>query len=545
MRQLRIIDPTTSQNLLAFYRDRIAFIFEHHIRPDEYRTLTSANLPRMRGLLSISHEFFDDAVRYTGPAPPGFSTPLDQASTDWTATRPFETLNPNSYRNGSALDIHAAQLKQMGQGKAGCCPSTRGVLGRDSGIALSNATSGGSADLKHTGSDTQTYVMRELGRRLEELQSEPNRNLSLSGASAITSLGVLQASPPMSDCNGASNDAPTSTGGGSWAKVAAIADIQPQSNADSHFANHCSLSHQRARLQSDSSGHHVNPTQTRSEAGEIPHPATEPHLNQFRVVWLFNIPPSYTSLQVSRHVTSGPVFSLSMELDVAPHLPGLSACIIFQHAAHAEDFLLSNNCSVIFPELPSGDGHADPETSQNVGTRNKYHKDAPNASLELGPPYPLSNQDEIFAAMEPPLMARRRVKWARSRLFHAVPISTFKRDVLKLVGGHENVEMWHFYNPGECTVVFASVATAYLVVSTFGVWGAAKTKGVLKKGANELDKIKADGRYMGVEVAFCKDFNEAPAGKIISSFGVGGGVSAGIPGYEGIYEGPKIRINAL
>lgn len=701
-------DPTTAQRLQGFYDDKIAFVFQHHIRPNEYQSLFSGGLTRIRGLLNLSHGFFDDALKYMGPAPPGLGDQalagkpalagsgtvvldqnfvatltdfwliaLEHTSTsdspagehvpawerenhrqrnlypvnDWASIyRPTATsTNMNPYGTHKSTDSPFGNFGAVGQGKP--APKLNKFLeSDDSRSSMRYSPVKGPTKYTETFQDysrplldvsngrsapegiktERELAMRDLERRLEELRARPlkdstnilpaapsnglnpsptsrqsqafsheqawldglkNRNiqsrptfeeaLNSGDPRSLTPPRdfVLQPSPPSSEERDGIIRPPTTTGmSGSWAKVAAIPEMTTAPaafTADSHFANHgprySSTSVGRPRTISQvSAGGSSKPLHLRelSSGSTGEEGAVEPYESQLRVVWLFNVPPSYTALQVSRHITSGPLFSLSMETNVAPHVPGLSACIIFAASADAKAFLLAQNCSVAFPAATANQGIGSqeedasdvlpaPETSQNAGTRTAYARDgAPNATLQLGNPYPIATHTAVFAAMrDPHRQARRRVKWARARLFHCVPLGTFKRDVLRLVrsagAGTNAVELWHFYNPGECTVVFSSVAVAMRVVAAFQLWSRAKVPksgaAGLKRGAGEVEKVRADGRYVGVEVAFCKDFNEAPPGKLVSSYGPssGVGVAEGVKGYEGAFEGPRVRVDVL
>lgn len=111
--------------------------------------------------------------------------------------------------------------------------------------------------------------------------------------------------------------------------------------------------------------------------------------------------------------------------------------------------------------------------------------------------------------------------------------------------GYENIELFHFYNPGEGTVVFASVGVAAACLAKFEVWRAEKLEGYARWTKEEygtpkkmtigrLDKVK--GKYEGVDVGFVKDFNEAP-GKLYSHYAKDGRLSDRT---EGLFEGPKV-----
>lgn len=105
-------------------------------------------------------------------------------------------------------------------------------------------------------------------------------------------------------------------------------------------------------------------------------------------------------------------------------------------------------------------------------------------------------------------------------------MSVFKRDVLEVVGNAQNVELWHFYNMGECTVVFASVQCASAVLAAIRGWSGSGGRrgsgnGTGNSSGNGGGKAKPDEkheRYKGVEVAYAHDFNERPEQKMWSCF---------------------------
>lgn len=199
--------------------------------------------------------------------------------------------------------------------------------------------------------------------------------------------------------------------------------------------------------------------------------------------------------------------------------------------------------------------------------------------VQPGTPFELNAE---LVEMGPPEYKRRRMKWSRARLFYDVSMRQFKRDVLASVGGAANVELFHFYNPGECTVVFASVGVAQTCFDAFTAWkdetladgnarsekfergfydqsgqrrdrvgsgGAASGAAWFERGGEasggpmkpigHLDGLR--GRYSGVEFGFVKDFNEVPA-KLYSQYGKDGKLksSSRQDGCEEIYEGPPV-----
>ena len=206
--------------------------------------------------------------------------------------------------------------------------------------------------------------------------------------------------------------------------------------------------------------------------------------------------------------------SLLLCTDAADLLPGLSACIIFQHASDTHAFLHANSFTTptaarvsldAFPYPPAATPH--PATL--------FKTLAPAAYLLPGGPFPI---DSDIAAMAAPTHARRRLKMTRSGLFRDVNMAVFKRDVLEVVGSAQNVELWHFYNMGECTVVFASVQCASAVLAAVRGWSGGGRKASHINTTTAGGKDEKHERYKGVEVAYAHDFNERPEQKMWSCF---------------------------
>jgi len=230
---------------------------------------------------------------------------------------------------------------------------------------------------------------------------------------------------------------------------------------------------------------------------------------QMRVVWIANLPPTTTLLDVSCRIDVGPIMSLGLYNDISPQLAGRSACIIFQTAETAAAFV-SRAPSAFVSIIPT-------KTKPVYGA--VVIKPQPSVAIYISEhPFPL---DADLLSMNAPAFARRRIKWSRARLFHDVPLAKFKKDLRDVVGV-DNLELVHFYNPGEATAVFASVCVAARAVQWF----------------REQARISG-GRYDGVDVAFVHDFNEAPA-KLHSQYGKDGKVKklAVTIGIEGLFSGP-------
>jgi len=308
----------------------------------------------------------------------------------------------------------------------------------------------------------------------------------------------------------------------SWAKVAAIpqtavvaAATTNTSSANVHFSGHTTtnaLTKHQSRLNYAPRDVHVQLSNAETAADKL------------RAVWITNLPSTYTLRDISSRIEIGPIMSILLENDVSPDVPGRSACIIFQYAEHVLEFLAANTSST------------QPTTATNAEPTHKpaslYTSNAPNATLIPPAPFPL---DPALLSMRAPTFARRRLKWSRSRLFYDVPLLRFKRDVFELCGA-QNVEFCHFYNPGEATVVFASVAVAEAVLKAFRRWARQDEADV-----GEAGQGGQAARYKGVDVAYVKDFNEAPA-KLYTQYGPDGRVRkfANCEGVEGLFSGPSL-----
>lgn len=361
-----------------------------------------------------------------------------------------------------------------------------------------------------TSSDPSWSFVSQPQRRPSGLQNVFEATSSASAHSGAVSdevASVPQALPP-------------APGPSSWAKIAAITAEnggEPDSAVTielSTRANTALKSHQR---------HSSKPL--------------EPKQDQIRVIWLSHVPDAFRLRDVSLQITQGPVMSILLQQDVDPILPGKSACIIFKEAEHASLFLQDNGWD--FDKQRSAGPTSYATSPVRPGSRRP--DGVSKISLIPGGPYPL---DAPLLSMNHPTHARRRIKWSRSRLFYDVSQRQFKKDVLSTVGGPTNVELFHFYNPGECTVIFASVGVATACLAAFDEWKDQKLEGATRwmkeddarqgKVIGYLDKKK--GKYEGVDVGFVKDFNEAP-GKLYTHYGKNGQFSERV---EGLFEGPNV-----
>jgi len=249
--------------------------------------------------------------------------------------------------------------------------------------------------------------------------------------------------------------------------------------------------------------------------------------------------------------------------DVSAALSGLSCCIIFKSAGDCRVFMQAN--------APSGCEIAWPPQEGVPQSAKLFDSIAAQGEIFIMPAGRYSDPDTKL--MDQPPFLRRRLKFTKKGLFHDLPICTFKQDILSLIGTSEqHLELWHFYNAGECTVVFASVRVAIQVRDAFGLWARGIPEAVLKGKTNAAamgisqEELQLRGRYADVEVSFAHDFNERPEQPLWSTFewvedegftGVGrsgllerGKVfrEPGQRGYrsvgqavKGLWQGPKMR----
>lgn len=325
---------------------------------------------------------------------------------------------------------------------------------------------------------------------------------------------------------------PPAPGPSSWAKIAAMT----ADNGPSQPGGTIALSSKAA-------------TTSLVRSQPQPRRPAEPAANMHRAIYLAHLPPAFTLRDVSAQIVQGPVMSVLLATDVDASMAGKSACIIFMAADACSAFLAANGWDFTRNKFTGPTSYATAPVIPGLRRMSGL------TDIELIPcgPYPL---DSHLMSMAHPTNARRRVKWSRSRLFYDVSQRQFKRDVLSVVGGPSNIEFFHFYNPGECTVVFASVGVAAACLERFDEWSKEKLEGATRwlkeddvaghvagngggksvqgKVVGHLDKKK--GRYEGVEVSFVKDFNECPT-VLYSHYGRDGRLSERV---EGLYEGPAV-----
>lgn len=227
---------------------------------------------------------------------------------------------------------------------------------------------------------------------------------------------------------------------------------------------------------------------------------TEKPLAQKRVIWLHPLPEDMTLYKLSLKIKEGPVFSILLEHDQHETLPGLSACIIFQHTESVTS-LLNGFDNRGFPK----------ETEAKVGSA-----------------FPMDADLQSMSAL--PHFRRRRLKWSRARLFYQVNLIAFKKLVLKFAGGNANVELVHFYNAGEATAVFASVGVAKAVYDGFK-----QLRTGLGCSAEHAVLWKM------VDISFVTDLNEKPT-SLYSQYGADGQIRCFAPGMkcEGLFAGPVV-----
>lgn len=222
--------------------------------------------------------------------------------------------------------------------------------------------------------------------------------------------------------------------------------------------------------------------------------------DQKRVVWLHPLPTTTTLFKLSQNIHEGPVYSILLEADKHETLPGLSACVIFQHASSAAS-LLDGFPSRNFPK---------------------------GAEAKVGGPFPIDA--DLYSMVSHP-WPRRRLKWSRSRLFYDVHLLTFKKLVLTFAGGNGNVEFVHFYNAGEATAVLASVGVAKAVLEGF-----ARLRKGLGCTAEEAQL------WREVEMGYVTDMNEKPMA-LFSQYDRDGSIRQFKPGQKGggLFEGPHVK----
>ena len=143
----------------------------------------------------------------------------------------------------------------------------------------------------------------------------------------------------------------------------------------------------------------------------------KPH--EARVLWIKPWDLSKRTLNsITRRIDQGPLLSMAYsESDRA-------VCIIFQHAHHAR-----------------GLQEADDDHRRKQG----YGLFGPESELVEGQPYPY---DEALQRMESPTNERRRLTFARQRLFaDGMTEARFKEDIINVVGA-DNVELIWLFNSG-------------------------------------------------------------------------------------------------
>jgi len=141
--------------------------------------------------------------------------------------------------------------------------------------------------------------------------------------------------------------------------------------------------------------------------------------NLMRVVWVKHWDVSKRPLSsLTEYIDQGPLLSMAYsERDKA-------VCIIFMHAHHARSFLQASASCV-----------------------GKYGQSIFGGDVEVleGQPYP---NDDAIQRMENPWNERRRLTFARQKLFaDGTTEEQFKKDIFAIVGEH-NVELVWLFNSG-------------------------------------------------------------------------------------------------
>lgn len=303
------------------------------------------------------------------------------------------------------------------------------------------------------------------------------------------SLKLVPLSQSSKDANAPEEPAPSKPGtvrprNASWAKIAADA-VRPAAVSKPHPTKAPATNPSKSILVA------------KPRAESLPTDVQEDLPAQMRVVWITNLRLETTMLDVSACIDIGPLMSLHLSTDNTTDPASTSACLVFQHAELAMALLARGPARFACLNKP------------------------PHPPINLFAstiPFPL---DPDLASMSAPRHARRRLKWSRARLFYTVTLARFKADVRR-VAGASNVELVHFYNPGEATAVFASVRVASAVLRWF------------EERARSVGSV-----YEGLGVAFAHDFNETPA-VLFSQYSREGRVkkTATNCGVEGLFSGP-------
>ena len=135
-----------------------------------------------------------------------------------------------------------------------------------------------------------------------------------------------------------------------------------------------------------------------------------------RVVWIrpWNLKRQPLTC-ITDQISQGPLLSVAYSQNDG------AACIIFQHAQHARAFLERNTESV------------------RASGRCLY---GPAIEVFEGQKYPYDNS---LRAMEPPSNERRRLTFARQRLFaDGLTEEKFKEEIFTMVGEHNVMRVWLF-----------------------------------------------------------------------------------------------------
>ena len=166
------------------------------------------------------------------------------------------------------------------------------------------------------------------------------------------------------------------------------------------------------------------------ESGALKPNYEEPIELQQRVVFVRGCKKGTKLRSITKRIKEGPLMSVMLERD-----PGqsalLSACIIFQMAEHALEFVRMNRLLL-----------------QTIG-QTRY---GPGVTVVQGGPWPEDAEIRAMSRRE-----RRRLTFSGSGLFARVPRNKFQADIAAIAGEH-NVELIWLFNAGNATVVLASVS---------------------------------------------------------------------------------------
>ena len=214
-----------------------------------------------------------------------------------------------------------------------------------------------------------------------------------------------------------------------------------------------------------------------------------------RVVWVKNWDISRRPLSsLTEYIDQGPLLSMAYsERDNA-------VCIIFMHAHHARSFLQSS--------------------ASTVG-RSGHRASGGEVEVLEGQPYPT---DDAIQRMESPWNERRRLTFARQKLFaEGMTEEQFKKDIFAIVG-EQNVELVWLFNSGngkQLGLAWASTQALRIEVANKSCRASSLTRitatvvfsatAIARMVRDEFRKrARQAGPYRDVQVTFSHDPCERP-----------------------------------